>query len=95
MQLCALTLLQQICMFTALRFVEALPAAVTRRAFDILLAFALQLLWFRQVPGAVSVLGSVLITATVTLEGARKHERVKEEKRRKEEEEKKNSVSQV
>ncbi len=66
---------------------------MVRRALDILIAFALQVLWFGQVPGAVSILGSTLITVTVVFEGWRrkkKKEAEEEKKKKREKEEEQN-----
>ncbi len=73
-QLCCVTQVQQVCTYMVFKFLEAGPATVTRWAIDISLAFLLQILWFRQFPGAVPTLGAIIITVTITLEGIRKHQ---------------------
>ncbi len=67
-----LSYLLQVSMIVALQMEEAGAASVVRRALDILLSFFLQVAWFGQVPGTVSLLGSLLITVTVVFEGWRK-----------------------
>ncbi len=66
------SVLIEISMMLSLRFALAGYAMAMRKILDILLAFVMQMAWFGQVPGTVAVLGVILISSTMILEGLRK-----------------------
>ena len=73
------SVLSEISMMLSLRFALAGYAMAMRKILDILLAFVMQMAWFGQVPGTVAVLGVILISNTMILEGLRKTNTKKED----------------
>lgn len=63
--------LGQILLTIALQLEEAGPVAIARSA-DIVFAFIWQMLFFREIPNGYSVVGAVVITASVILTGLKK-----------------------
>ena len=59
-------------MVLALQVEDAGTVQLVRKADDILVAFVIQIVYFRQYPDLVGGLGAVLIVASVALSGARK-----------------------
>ena len=64
--------LGQSMMTLALQVEEAGTVSLLRKTDDILLAFALQILYFKEIPNALAVLGAVVITTSVLIYGGRK-----------------------
>ena len=67
-----LSFLGQSLMTLALQVEEAGTVALVRKADDILVAYLIQVLYFRNIPNYLSVIGAVLITVTVFVTGGRK-----------------------
>ena len=63
-------------MALALRFELASYATVLKQVLDIVLAFAMEVLWFHQKPGTMAVIGVLLVTSTILLEGLRNRSRL-------------------
>ncbi len=55
----------------AFQFAEAGIISLTKKALDILLAFAIQIAYFGEIPNAFTIAGACIITVSVLLAGAR------------------------
>lgn len=62
----------QAMMVVALQVEEAGPVSLIRKADDILLAFAIQIFYFGEIPNPLAAAGASMITGAVVSSGARK-----------------------
>jgi len=62
-------------MTMVLQLQDAATASVVRRAFDMLDALAVQVVFYGEMPSVVPALGTTLILITISLEGWRKQKR--------------------